>query len=685
MTKVKIDGVELEVRDDITILQACEEAGKEIPRFCYHDRLSIAGNCRMCLVDVEGSPKPVASCAMPVNEGMSINTNTSKVKKAREGVMEFLLINHPLDCPVCDQGGECDLQDQTVAYGAGSSRFSENKRSVDEKHMGPLIKTFMTRCIHCTRCIRFSEEVAGISEMGAINRGENMEITTYLEKSIDSEMSANVIDLCPVGALTSKPYQFEARPWELKKTETIDVMDAVGSNIRVDTYGWKVKRILPRLNEDINEEWISDKTRYACDGLLTQRLDNPYLKKNNKLKETDWRTAFSKAKVLIKSYEPEEIAFVVGDFIDLETSYLIKRLATDLNISNIECRQDGSKIPYSNRSQYLFNSTINGIDDTDCILIIGSNIREEAPIINTRIKKQTVGRNLPIALVGENFDLTYSYQHLGNDLNVLNNLADGSNPFSQKLLNAKSPMIIIGQSILNRKDSLNAYSLIEEIIHKYEIVKDDWNGVNTLQLSASRVGSLDLGLYQNTRSMSDIYNDADNGKIKLLISFGADEIDYSHFKETNIIYMGTHGDIGASSADIVLASAAFTEKDAIYINTEGRLQYANQASFPPNESRADWKILNQLSELLELNWGIIKLDDIRKILKSEYSELFSSVDVNRPYKKLLANKPNNISFKPSSIQRTIDDFYLTNTISRFSKTMAECSQVRKDLRAANKL
>ena len=682
MTKVKIDGQEIEVRDDMTILQACEEAGKEIPRFCYHDRLSIAGNCRMCLVDVEGAPKPVASCAMPINEGMSIHTNTPKVKKAREGVMEFLLINHPLDCPVCDQGGECDLQDQTVAFGSGKSRFDENKRSVTEKHMGPLIKTYMTRCIHCTRCIRFSDEVAGVSDIGAINRGENMEISTYLEKSIDSEMSANVIDLCPVGALTSKPYQFEARPWELKKTETIDVMDAVGSNIRVDTYGWKVKRILPRLNEDINEEWISDKTRYACDGLLTQRLDSPYIKKDNKLIETDWNVALKETKDLLKSYTSDEIAFIIGDFIDLETSFLIKKLSNDLGIKNIESRQDGSRIPYSNRSQYLFNSTINGIDEADCVLIIGSNVREEAPIINTRIRKQKVNRNLPIALIGENFDLTYSYEYLGNDINNLNTLANGSNIFSKQLMDSKKPMIIIGQSVLNRDDSLNAFSLIEEIIQKYKISREDWNGVNTLQLNASRVGSLDLGLYQKTRSIKDIYNDADQGKIKLLISFGADEIDYSHFKSTKTIYMGTHGDCGASNADIILASAAFTEKDAIYINTEGRLQYANQASFPPNESKHDWKIINQISEILNLRWGITKLQDIRDLLKAEYIELFKAPCGAKPYERLLANKPKNTSFEDLQIKKIINDFYLTDSISRFSKTMAECSQVRKDLRSS---
>ena len=444
MVKVKINGIENDVQEGVTILQACEEAGLEIPRFCYHDRLSIAGNCRMCLVDVEGAPKPVASCAMPINEGMSIHTNTQTVKKAREGVMEFLLINHPLDCPVCDQGGECDLQDQTVAFGPENSRFNENKRSVDEKHMGPLIKTYMTRCIHCTRCIRFGDEVAGVNQLGALNRGENMEITTYLEQTLDSELSANIVDLCPVGALTSKPYQFEARPWELKKTESIDVMDAVGSNIRVDTYGWKVKRILPVLNEDINEEWISDKTRYACDGLLTQRIDTPLIKNNGKFVESDWNESLSKVTELLKSNNPEEIVFLLGDFIDLETAYLTKKLADTLNIKSVECRQDGCKIPFNHRSQFLFNSKINGLDETDCLLIVGSNVREEAPIINARIRKQVISRDLPIALIGENFDLTYKYEHLGNDVNILTDILYDKNEFSKKLLEAKKPMLIVG-------------------------------------------------------------------------------------------------------------------------------------------------------------------------------------------------------------------------------------------------
>jgi len=681
MVKIKINGNDHDVREDLTILQACEQAGKEIPRFCYHDRLSIAGNCRMCLVDVEGSPKPVASCAMPINEGMSIHTDTPKVKKAREGVMEFLLINHPLDCPVCDQGGECDLQDQSIAYGPETSRFHENKRSVEEKYMGPLIKTYMTRCIHCTRCIRFAEEVAGVSDLGAVGRGEDMEITTYLEKTIDSEMSANIIDLCPVGALTSRPYQFEARPWELKKTETIDVMDAVGSNIRVDTYGWKVKRVLPRLNEDINEEWISDKTRYACDGLLNQRLDVPYIKEGSVLKETTWKIAFEDIQKDLSTINVDEIALLIGDFVDLETSFLIKKLSDDLGIKNIECRQEGCRIPYSHRSQYIFNSNINGLEETDCILIIGSNVREEAPIINSRIRKQIINRNLPIALIGEQFDLTYPYDYLGNDLNILKSLLAREHKFCETLKNAKKPMLIVGQSILNREDSLKIYSLIEQIIREYQVSSKDWNGFNTLQIAAARVGALDLGLFQKSKSLQDIYNDADNNKIKLLISFGADEIDYNCFRNSKVIYVGTHGDHGANNADIILPSAAYTEKDAIYINTEGRLQFANKANFPPNEAREDWKIVRQISEILSLKWSIIDIEDVRSQIKMKFPHLFEiHGNSSNDYKVLLANIPKNIEFIDNSISRIIHDFYINNTISRFSKTMAECSRARQALK-----
>ena len=680
MKKIKIDNAEIEVEDHLTIMQACEEAGKEVPRFCYHDKLSVAGNCRMCLVEVEGAPKPVASCAMPINEGMSIRTNTEKVKKAREGVMEFLLINHPLDCPVCDQAGECDLQDQTVAYGAGHSRFDENKRSVQEKHMGPLIKTYMTRCIHCTRCIRFADEVAGVNQIGALNRGENMEISTYLEKTIDSELSANVIDLCPVGALTSKPYQFEARPWELKKTETIDVMDAVGYNIRVDTYGWKVKRVLPRLNEDINEEWISDKTRYACDGLLTQRLDEPYIRKDNKLSVVEWSEALAKVTGYLNEYKVDEIAFLSGDLCDLETLYLYKKLSDALIIKNVECRQEGCNIPFTHPSQYSFNTKIADIEKSDCILIVGSNVRQEAPIINARIRKHKLATNVPIAVIGANLDLTYEYEHLGEDLNLLSDLISNKNNFSKIIEAAANPMIIIGNSILNRKDSISIFSVIEELIHKYKFLQDDWNGFNVLQIAAARTGALNLGLYKQGSSLEKIYCAAEDNKIKLIISLGADEINFDRLKGAKVIYIGTHGDKGANKADIILPSAAYTEKDGIYINTEGRLQYAFKASFPPGNAKEDWKIINELSNLLDLNWDIIDLANVRSMLQSDFSHLFNFDSNAYPkYERLLANKAPVTNLCNSNVDYVIKDFYLTNAITRNSKTMAECSQARNEL------
>ena len=638
MAKVKINGNDIEVADGLTILQACEEAGLEIPRFCYHDRLSIAGNCRMCLVDVEGSPKPVASCAMPINDGMSIHTNTQSVKKAREGVMEFLLINHPLDCPVCDQGGECDLQDQTVAFGPENSRFEENKRSVDEKHMGPLIKTYMTRCIHCTRCIRFADEVAGVNQLGAVNRGENMEITTYLEKSIDSELSANIVDLCPVGALTSKPYQFEARPWELKKTQTIDVMDGVGSNVRVDTYGWKVKRVLPVLNEDINEEWISDKTRYACDGLLNQRIDTPLIKKDKKFIEISWNEALGNLKEDLLTTKPEEVAFLLGDFVDLETAYLTKKLADDLNIKTIECRQEGCKIPFNHRSQFLFNSKIKGIDETDCILIIGSNIREEAAIINSRIRKNIVSKNIPIALIGNNVDLTYDYDYLGNDINIITDILNEKNPFSDELLRAKKPMVIIGQSVLNRDDSLQIYSLLETFTDKFNLIQDEWNGFNILQLTAARAGGLEVGAFQRSQSLDDIL-DSSTDKYRIIISIGADEVNYDKLSNSKIIYIGTHGDRGANAAQLILPSAAYTEKDSIYINTEGRVQFANKASFPPGDAKEDWKIINQLSELMKLDWSFISQTDVRDAIFSDFPHLTEDFnELSNGFIKILDNK-----------------------------------------------
>ncbi|MDP4786182.1 MAG: NADH-quinone oxidoreductase subunit NuoG, partial [Alphaproteobacteria bacterium] len=569
MPKLTVNDVEVEVEDGSTVLHACEAAGVEIPRFCYHDRLSIAGNCRMCLVDMERAPKPIASCAMPAGDGMVIRTDTDRVKKAREGVMEFLLINHPLDCPICDQGGECDLQDQAMGYGLDGSRFSENKRAVDNKHMGPLISTVMTRCIHCTRCVRFATEVAGVPELGAIGRGESMEITTYLEKTLASELSANVIDLCPVGALTSRPYAFAARPWELNKVETIDVMDALGSNIRVDARGAQVMRVLPRLNEDINEEWISDKTRYAIDGLRRQRLDKPYARgRDGRLNPVSWDEALKSLATALRKAKPNAIGAIAGNQADAESLYALKSLMTRLGSPNLDCRQDGAKIG-GNRAGYLFNSTIAGIDDADAVLIIGSNPRIEAAVLNARIRRNWLSSRMPIAVVGPKVDLTYDADFLGQEPAILDGLADGSHKFAAKLKKAKRPMIIIGMGALARADGAAMLGKARQIAKSYGVVTKEWNGFNVLHNAAARVGGLDLG-FVPARGGMDIAamgKSAKAGKLDLLWLLGADEIDFEPFTSSFVVYQGHHGDAGAHHADLVLPGAAYTEKDGIYVNT----------------------------------------------------------------------------------------------------------------------
>ena len=597
MPKLTVNDVEVEVEDGSTVLHACEAAGVEIPRFCYHDRLSIAGNCRMCLVDMERAPKPIASCAMPAGDGMVIRTDTDRVKKAREGVMEFLLINHPLDCPICDQGGECDLQDQAMGYGLDGSRFSENKRAVDNKHMGPLISTVMTRCIHCTRCVRFATEVAGVPELGAIGRGESMEITTYLEKTLASELSANVIDLCPVGALTSRPYAFAARPWELNKVETIDVMYALGSNIRVDARGAQVMRVLPRLNEDINEEWISDKTRYAIDGLRRQRLDKPYARGlDGRLHPVSWDEALKSLATALRKAKPNAIGAIAGNQADAESLYALKSLMTRLGSPNLDCRQDGAKIG-GNRAGYLFNSTIAGIDDADAVLIIGSNPRIEAAVLNARIRRNWLSSRMPIAVVGPKVDLTYDADFLGQEPAILDGLADGSHKFAAKLKKAKRPMIIICMGALARADGAAMLGKARQIAKSYGVVTKEWNGFNVLHNAAARVGGLDLG-FVPARGGMDIAamgKSAKAGKLDLLWLLGADEIDFEPFTSSFVVYQGHHGDAGAHHADLVLPGAAYTEKDGIYVNTEGRVQYATRAAFPPGDAREDWTIIRAVS------------------------------------------------------------------------------------------
>ncbi len=663
MPKVKVDGIEVEVEQGASVLQACELAGKEIPRFCYHERLSIAGNCRMCLVEMEKSPKPIASCAMPVAEGQVIYTNSDMVKKAREGVMEFLLINHPLDCPICDQGGECDLQDQSVQYGGRSSRYELNKRSVKEKYMGPLIKTQMNRCIHCTRCIRFAEEIAGVPDLGAINRGENMEITTFLEKTLDSELSANVIDLCPVGALTSKPYAFEARPWELTKTESIDVMDAVGSNIRIDTKGWEVKRVLPRVNDDINEEWISDKTRYACDGLLNNRIDQPYIKKNGKLVSATWDEAFHKIKQ--EFAKTVRIGGLIGELVDLETIFALKNfLITFAGSPSIDFRQTDFFINPSHPSNYLFNTSIANIDNADLILLVGANPRLEATIINARIRKNFVKNNINIYSIGDPGDQTYKINILGDNLKILNEIENDKSIFSEKIKLSKNPIIIIGESVLNAKQGSYVLESTKRILKKFNAL----SGLNILHQKASSVGALMLQAFNLNEDVT---------KNEILYLIGADEIEIDK-KDKFIIYQGSHASKNTKIADVVLPGAAYTEKDGLYVNLEGRVQSAFKASFPPGEAKEDWKILRALSEALGKPLKFNTLDQLRNKMFESYPQL-STID------QLPRNDLNKLS-----ISNTLDildskvifnsiDYYQSNEIARSSKTMLNCKLSKNEL------
>jgi len=671
MPKLTVNDVEVEVEDGSTVLHACEAAGVEIPRFCYHDRLSIAGNCRMCLVDMERAPKPIASCAMPAGDGMVIRTDTDRVKKAREGVMEFLLINHPLDCPICDQGGECDLQDQAMGYGLDGSRFAENKRAVDNKHMGPLISTVMTRCIHCTRCVRFATEVAGVPELGAIGRGETMEITTYLEKTLASELSANVIDLCPVGALTSRPYAFTARPWELNKVETIDVMDALGSNIRVDARGAQVMRVLPRLNEDINEEWISDKTRYAIDGLRRQRLDKPYARgQDGRLHPVSWDEALKTLATALRKAKPNKIAAIAGNQVDAEAMYALKSLMTRLGSPNIDCRQDGAKIG-GKRAGYLFNSTIAGIDDADAILIIGSNPRIEAAVLNARIRRNWLSSRLPIAVVGPKIDLTYDAQFLGEDPAILGSLADGSHKFAAKLKKAKRPMIIIGMGALARADGAAMLGKARQIAEAYGVVTKDWNGFNVLHNAAARVGGLDLGFVPGRGGMdvAEMAKAAKAGELDLVWLLGADELDLEPFAASFVVYQGHHGDAGAHHADLVLPGAAYTEKDGIYVNTEGRVQYASRAAFPPGDAREDWSIIRAVSGAVGKSIGFDTLAELREALCAEFPH-FADADEIAPAKWAAFGGRAKLSAEP--VGQAFDNFYMTCAISRASETMADC-------------
>ena len=652
MPKVTVDGLELEVPAGATVLQACEMAGKEIPRFCYHERLSIAGNCRMCLVEVApGPPKPQASCALPATEGQIIRTDTPMVKKAREGVMEFLLINHPLDCPICDQGGECDLQDQSVAYGRGASRFEENKRAVTEKYMGPLVKTAMTRCIQCTRCVRFAEEVAGIEEVGAIGRGENMQITTYLEHAMQSELSGNVVDLCPVGALTAKPYAFEARPWELKKTPSIDVMDAVGTNIRLDSRGRAVLRALPRINDDVNEEWASDKTRHAVDGLTHRRLDKPYIRKDGRLVAADWAEAFD----AIKAHWTGAAAVLAGDQVDCETMFAARELA---GTSMLEGRQTGLAYDTSSLSAVNFNTTISGIENADVILLVGSDLRREAPLVNTRIQKAIRKRGAKVFAIGPVTDLTYKVEWLGDDLSALTKTPKA---LADALKTAERPAIIVGGGAL-RYAGVHGAALA--FAKKYKLVRDDWNGFNVLHFAAARMGGLMLG-YAHDGGIKKLAAE----KPKLAFFLGADEVDYSLFANSFKVYVGHHGDNGAHHADVILPGAAYSEKSGTYVNLEGRVQRGERAVFPPGDAREDWAIFRALSDVLGKRLPFDSLDALRAEMAKAVPAL--GVEGLADYGWSEPSLPSDVSGKIADYP--IKDFYLTNAICRASETMQKCS------------
>ncbi|AUG53063.1 NADH-quinone oxidoreductase subunit NuoG [Thalassospira marina] len=674
MPKLTVDGIEVEVEAGATVLQACEEAGKEIPRFCYHERLSIAGNCRMCLVEMERAPKPVASCAMPAADGMVIKTDSDLVKKARNGVMEFLLINHPLDCPICDQGGECDLQDQAMAYGFDASRYAEKKRAVKDKELGPIVKTIMTRCIHCTRCVRFSEEVAGVGTMGAVYRGEDTEVGPYIEASINSEMSGNLVDLCPVGALTSKPYAFTARPWELKKTDSVDVMDAVGSNIRIDARGSEVLRVLPRLNEDINEEWISDKTRYAIDGLKRQRLDRPYVRVNGKLAPASWDEAFAAIKAKVSGLDGKKIAALAGDTVDCESMTALKDLMGKLGSANLDCRQDGSKLG-GPRSSYIFNSTIAGIEETDACLVVGANIRAEAPIINSRLRKRwrmTAG-DFRLGIIGENWDPTFKHDYLGAGSETLADILDGKNDFSKVLEAAAKPMIILGMGALNREDGEAVLATARAIADKYGLVAGEWNGFNVLHTAAARVGGLDLGFVPGEGGLAtaDILDGAAKGDVEVVYLLGADELDMSKLAKAFVIYQGCLGDAGAQVADVILPGAAYTEKNGIYVNTEGRVQYGWRAVFPVGDAREDWKIIRALSASLGLTLPYDNIESVRTRMV-EINDVFGSVNVTR--KAAWGEFGKAGVMKSEGFASPVRNFYMTDPISRASVTMAKCTE-----------
>ena len=674
MTKIVVDGREVDVPADYTLLQACEAAGAEIPRFCFHERLSIAGNCRMCLVELKGAPKPVASCAWgvrdcrpgPNGEAPQVSTKSAVVKKARHGIMEFLLINHPLDCPICDQGGECDLQDQAMAFGVSGSRFHENKRAVEDKYIGPIVRTSMNRCIHCTRCVRFTSEVAGTGDMGAIGRGEDMEITTYLESAMGSELQGNVADLCPVGALLQKPAAFKARPWEMAKTQVIDVMDALGSNIRVDSRGREVLRILPRINDDVNEEWISDKTRHIVDGLKAQRLDRPYIRRDGRLTPASWAEAFAAIAAKVKGTDPKRVGFIAGDLVSAEDMFAFKGLADRLGSPNVDCRQDGTALhPKHGRGSYLFNATVPGIERATSLLIIGSNPRRESPVLNARIRKRWRMGDFPIQVIGERADLTYDYDYLGAGTDTLKELAGKAERLGER------PMVILGQGALTRADGGAVLALAAKVAQALGAVSEGWNGFSVLHTAAARVAGLDLGLVPGEGGL-DARAMAEPGAVDVLFLLGADEITVA--PGAFVVYQGSHGDRGAHRADVILPGAAYTEKAGLYVNTEGRVQQSDRAVFPPGEAREDWAILRALSEQLGARLPFDSYRALKAALQTavpHFAKVERIVAAEGDGLASLAGLGGELDRAP--FRSPVEDFYLTNPIARCSAVMAECS------------
>jgi len=673
MPTITIDNKKVQFENGMTVMQACELAGAEIPRFCYHEKLSIAGNCRMCLVEMEkGPPKPVASCAMPAGDGMVIKTDSDMVKKARKGVMEFLLINHPLDCPICDQGGECDLQDQALHYGFDKSRYEENKRAVKNKHMGPLVSTIMTRCIHCTRCVRFSTEVAGVDDLGLLGRGENAEITTYLEKTIDSELSGNVIDLCPVGALTSKPYSFKSRPWELTKTETFDVFDGIGSSIRVDTRGKQVLRVLPRINEETNEEWISDKTRFAIDGLSRQRLDKVYIRENDKLNVSDWDTALNQIKNEINKRGKDKTITLSGKFTDAETIIASKLFSEGLGSDLYDCRFDNAQIIHGENESYKFNSSIQEVENADAILLVGSNPRWEASVLNARIRKAFIDNNCKVGLIGPALDLNYAYDKISESLDELNDIMDNKSKFSEVLFNAKNPIIIVGTSAINTREGSSILKTCAEIAKKLPNFSDSFNPLNILNQDISRVGSLELGF------VNKIFDEDLEKKLKeeiainkpVVFLLGLDEINPRSLEGSFVVYCGHHGDVNAQHANIILPTPAYTEKSSTFMNIEGRTIQTSRCYNPLGEAKEEWKIFRVLSDLLKCDIQFNNLNDVRKKLINENKNFLALLEINNSSNLSFSSKQ---EIKNQKLSYNINNFYMNDSISRASETMANCT------------